>query len=110
MSIVYDDLDYTSVKELIGNRESFEIIGLSGQMGDAVQKIETIIESQGLSCRIYTYGRVASAGATLFGGITGFVGLTSVVGMAVHNLATYNPDYELAKHLVDNKLSVKYQK
>ncbi len=92
------------------SHESFEITGLSGRMGSAVSKIENIIENQSLSCRVYTYGRVASAGATLVGGITGLAGLASVVGMAAHNIATYNPDYEIAKHLVDNKLSVKYQK
>ena len=110
MIIIYDEMELSNVKELIDKRESFELIGVGGQMSDAVIEMEKIIESQGLSCRIYTYGRVVSASATLVGGVTGLVGLASVVGMATHNLATYNPDYEIAKHLVDNKLSVKYQK
>lgn len=110
MTVEYEDLDSIKVKDMVKRHESFEITGLSGRMGSAVSKIENIIETEGLSCRIYTYGRVASAGATLVGGITGLAGLASAVGMAAHNIATYNPDYEVAKHIVDNKLSVKYKK
>ena len=109
-TITYEELDSPNIKDMIKEHTSFEITGLSGRMGSAVSKIENIIESQGLSCRIYTYGRVASAGATFIGGITGLAGLASAVGMVAHNIATYDPDYEIAKHLVDNKLSVKYQK
>lgn len=107
-SVTYEDLDSNKVKSLIENHNSFEIVGLSGRMGSAVSKIEGLIESQGLSCRIYTYGRVAAAGGSLFGGITGVLGLASAIGMAAHNIATYNPDYEIAKHQIDNKLSVNY--
>ena len=110
MKISYEEIESSETKELISNHKSFEIIGLSGRMGSAVSQIENIIENKGLSCRVYTYGRVASAGATLVGGITGLAGLASTVGMAAHNLATYNPDYEIAKHLVDNKLSINYKK
>lgn len=107
-SVKYEELDSYKVKSLIEGHKSFEIIGLSGRMGSAVSKIEHIIESKGLSCRIYTYGRVAAAGGSLFGGITGVLGLASAIGMAAHNVATYNPDYEVAKHLIDNKLAVTY--
>jgi len=109
-TVSYEDLESSKTKDMIKEHESFEITGLSGRMGSAVSKIENTIEDQNLSCRIYTYGRVASAGATLVGGVTVSAGLVSAVGMAAHNLATYNPDYEIAKHLVDNKLSVKYKK
>ena len=92
-TVTYEELESSKTKDMIRERESFEVTGLSGRMGSAVSKIENIIENQSLSCRVYTYGRVAS-----------------VVGIAAHNLATYNPDYEIAIHLVDNKLSVKYKK
>lgn len=72
--------------------------------------MDTAIESLGLSCRIYTKGRIAAAGATVFGGVTGVLGAVSAVGIAAHNLATYDPDYEVIKHMVDNKLSVVYQR
>ncbi len=106
----YDEIESAKVHKLINNKESFQIIGLSGKMSDAVSKIENIIESKNLSCRIFTYGRVAAAGGSLFGGITGVLGLASAVGMAAHNLATYDPDYEIAKHVVDNKLCIDYKK
>lgn len=111
--VAYEELDSPNIKDLIKEHKSFEVRGLhgvSGGMDKAVSKIENLIECQGLSCRIYTYGRVAAAGATLVGGVTGLAGLASAVGMAAHNIATYDPDYEIAKHLVDNKLSVKYKK
>ena len=109
-SVTYEDLNSERVRALINQRKSFEVLGLSGRMDSAVSKVETLIESDGLSCRVYIYGRVAAAGATVFGGVTGVLGIASAVGMAAHNLATYNPDYEVAKHKIDNKLSVKYKK
>jgi len=108
-SITYNEINSSRVSELIDNHKSFEIVGLSGRMSSAVSTIENIIESKNLSCRIYTKGRVAAAGGSLFGGITGVLGVASAIGMAVHNLATLNPDYEIAKHQIDNKLSVTYQ-
>lgn len=109
-AITYEELNGDKVKDLIEQRKSFEVIGLSGRMGSAVAKVENLIESSGLSCRVYLYGRIAAAGASFFGGVTGVLGLSSAIGMAAHNLATYNPDYEIAKHKVDNKLTVKYKK
>ena len=108
--ITYEDLSGEKAKSLIEKRESFEVLGLSGRMDSAVSKVEYLIESSGLTCRVYLYGRVVAAGASLFGGVTGLLGIASAVGMAAHNLATYNPDYEVAKHKIDNKLTVKYKK
>jgi len=109
-TINYDELNWSKITKMIQKNKSFEIIALGGNLIDTVSNLENTIESENLSCRIYTYGRAASAGATLIGGITGVVGLASVVGMAAHNIATFNPDYEIAKHLVNNKLTVSYKK
>ncbi|ENM4034844.1 hypothetical protein ACEV8A_20315 [Vibrio parahaemolyticus] len=108
--IKYEELTSGKAEKLIGDKVSFEVVGLSGRMGSAVTTLERLIESSDLSCRIYTYGRIAAAGGSLFGGITGVVGVASVIGMVAHNIATYNPDYEIAKHQIDNKLSVTYKK
>lgn len=110
MKISYDELTAEKLSELIKSEKTFEVTGLSGRISEATSWVENKIESEGLRVRVYTYGRVAAAGGTLFGGITGVLGLASVVGMAAHNLATLNPDYEIAKHLVDNMLTVKYCK
>ena len=104
--ITFEDIESEISKNLITSRESFEILALSGRMDIAVKQIERTIESLGFTCRIYTKGRVAAAGASLFGGVTGVVGIASAIGMAAHNLATYDPDFEVIKHRIDNKLSL----
>ena len=108
--LTYEELNADKAKDLVAKHESFEVVGLSGRMKSAVVTTENQIESQGLRCRVYTYGRIAAAGATVFGGVTGLVGITSAAGIAAHNLATFNPDYEICKHPVSNKLTVKYKK
>ncbi|ABM20444.1 conserved hypothetical protein [Marinobacter nauticus VT8] len=108
--VSFDDSMVAATNELIKKKESFEVTGCGGRLTEAATKVEQLIESQGLRCRIYTYGRVAAAGASFFGGITGVLGVASAVGMAAHNVATFNPDYEIAKHPIDNKLTVKYKK
>ena len=110
MKISYDELTAEKLSELVRAEKTFEVTGLSGRISEATEWVENKIENEGLKVRVYTYGRVVAAGGTLFGGITGVLGLASVVGMAAHNLATLNPDYEIAKHLVDNMLTVKYCK
>ena len=106
----YEDLSTNTLSSAIQRKESFEVLGLSGRMSSAVSMVESGIEREGLKCRIYTAGRIAAAGGTLFGGITGTIGLVSTIGIAAHNLATYNPDYEIAKYVVDNRLVVTYKK
>ena len=110
ITVKFEDLDSEKVKGLIKQKQTFEVLGLSGRMDTATAKVENMIETSGFSCRVYTYGRVAAAGASLFGGITGGIGVASAIGMAAHNIATYDPDYEIAKHRIDNKLTVKYKK
>lgn len=111
MEIVkYEEIGSERTSRLINEKQSFEIVGLSGRMGSAVSQIENLLEPKGLSCRVYTYGRIAAAGGSFFGGVTGAIGIASAIGIAAHNLATYNPDYEISKHLVDNKLTITYKK
>lgn len=109
-SIVYEDLSGNKLKEIISQKKSFVVLGLSERMDSSVTSVERSIESSGMSCRVYLYGRVAATGASFFGGVTGVLGIASAVGMAAHNLATFNPDYEIAKHKIDNKLTVTYKK
>ena len=106
----YAELTGDKLFELVRNRSSFQVTGVGGKMKESVRFVEEGIEGEGLRCRIYTYGRVTAAGGSFFGGITGVLGIASAVGMAAHNIATLNPDYEVAKHMIDNKLTVKYCK
>ncbi|GAB6070851.1 hypothetical protein JCM30760_19480 [Thiomicrorhabdus hydrogeniphila] len=107
--ISFSEIGNGKLQEFIKQKKTFEVVGASGNISEAVQAVEKAIESLGLSCRIYTKGRIAAAGATVFGGVTGVLGAASAIGIAAHNLATYDPDYEVIKHMVDNKLSVVYQ-
>lgn len=108
-AITYEEME-TKGKELVEKHETFEVRGLSGRMGSAISAMERIIEENGMKCRVYTYGRIAAAVGSVFGGVTGVAGVASAIGIAAHNVATFDPDYEIAKHLVDHKLSVNYKK
>ncbi len=108
-TLKFEDLK-SNIDRCISNKSSFSVIGLSGKMNLAIELIENAIERKDLSCRVYTSGRIAAVGGSFFGGITGIAGVLSSVGIAAHNLATYNPDYEIAKHLIDNKLTIEYKK
>ncbi|WP_318442583.1 hypothetical protein [Photobacterium leiognathi] len=108
--LLFEELETYKLNEFIAKRKTFEVVALGSCMDKAVKIVEKKIEDNGLTCRVYLYGRVAAAGASVFGGVTGLLGIASAVGMAAHNLATYNPDYEIAKHKIDNKLTVIFKK
>ncbi|MEG0006527.1 MULTISPECIES: hypothetical protein [Aeromonas] len=111
MEIVqYNEFRTDRISELIHSRRSFEITDVSGNIGSTVRILEKSIESAGMRCRIYTRGRLTAAGATFIGGAAGVAGLAYAVGIAAHNLVTYNPDYEIVKHIVDKSISVLYKK
>ena len=59
-----------------------------------------------MRCRIYTRNRAATATALAWTG----PGLAALAGIAAHNLATYNPDYEIGRAVVDQKIYVTYKK
>ena len=97
------------LSELISADRSFEITGLEaeGSMTEMVEAVETAIERQHKTCRVYTAGRSAAvAAAAIPTGVTQVTGVAAAIGIGLHNFATYNPDYEIAKHLLDKKLSV----
>lgn len=104
----YFDLQFDAVSELrismlLDDYQSFELIDLTGEkMGKAVQFLEDLIEKKSMTCRIYTAGRTV-----VLGGIFNPLGVAAAAAIAAHNLATYDPDYEIAKHKIDKKLTVK---
>lgn len=71
-----------------------------------MKTIEKLIESQGLTCRVYTAGRIAALGV---GAITIVGGVAAGLTIAAHNIATYNPDYEIAK-FYPAMLAITYKK
>jgi imidazoleglycerol phosphate synthase glutamine amidotransferase subunit HisH len=105
MEYNYDKVK-NNIDSLLKARESFIVIGLGGELLEAVKFVEKEIERHGLKCRVYTRNRsIAAAGALVAGG----VGVASFAAIAVHNLVTFNPDYEIGKDLIDNRLYVTYQ-
>lgn len=90
---------------LISNHESFTVIGLGGEMLDCTEYLEKQIERKSLSCRVYTKGRLAAAGG---GALLGGAGLLGLIGIAAHNIATLNPDYEIARNPIDHEIEVTY--
>lgn len=106
-TVKYDSLNNTYLDSMITNKKSFEVLGAGGKIKECVSLIEKTIESNGLTCRIYTEGRSAAVATGL---LTLGVGLVAAAGIAAHNVATFNPDYEIGKNLIKNKITVKFKK
>jgi hypothetical protein len=105
-----EELSKEKLKTLINNKESFQIVSITN-MSAVVNRVEGAIETQSLSCRVYTEYRSASiAAAAIPSGLTQATGLISAIGIGLHNLATFNPDYELAKNIPTSTLTVTYKK
>ncbi len=101
-----DKLSADQLANLIKEKKSF-IVKDVHNIGYSVNLIESAIEGLGLSCRVYTEYRSTSLVAELL--IPG-VGWAAALGMAAHNLATFNPDYEIGKNKIGGTLTVKYKK
>lgn len=92
--------------KLVHEKKSFKICAVA-DISEAVKLAEKYIEIYGMSCRVYTENRAAiAAGGLLLGGI----GALAAVGVAAHNVATWNPDYEIGKDLISNNVTVIYKK
>ncbi|AQZ33436.1 hypothetical protein BHQ29_09140 [Pseudomonas sp. LPH1] len=105
------EISNEQIEQKIKNKESFIIEKVEAmRFSSAIETLERIIEAQGLTCRIYTIGRLAAAGATIFGGLTGAVGALSSIAIAAHNIATWNPDYELGKNIIGSSIHVTFKK
>ena len=105
-------LHHTSDEELIAliqRKESFTLTKVKN-CSQTVKKIERLIEAHNLSCRVYTAGRSTTMAAALASGPAIFFGLASAAAISAHNLATRNPDYEIAKYPLADKLVINYKK
>ncbi len=111
LSISVDDLkDAEKVKNLVKSRNSFQVVGIRN-MSSVVQTLESIIETQGMKVRVYTEFRSAGLGGFLLPtGITQITALGTAIGTAVHNVCTFNPDYEIAKNVPMSRVKVLYKK
>ena len=105
-----DELTASELSELVSNKKSFQVVAVK-DISFTVNKIEGAIEKQGLRCRVYTeYRSAVMSGMVIPTGITQATGLFSAIGMAVHNLATLNPDNEIAKNKFSGTVTALYKK
>lgn len=102
-----DELSTSELDHLIICRSSFQVVGVA-DISRVIEKIEGRIEKSGLKCRVYTEYRSASL-ATIFSPAA-ILGVGAAIGIAAHNLATYDPDYEIGKNKVAGTVTVKYMK
>ena len=100
------------INKLIDERKSFVLEDMEIlNMSEAVETIERIIESKKLSCRVYLKGRAAIvAAAAIPISPTVIAGWASAIAIGVHNAATWNPDYEIAKNPATGTLTITYKK
>lgn len=108
IKVVSDDV----INGLILKRESFVLEEIDRlNLGEAVEMVEKLIEAKGFSCRVYTKGRAATvAAAAIPISPTVIGGWASALAIGVHNLATWNPDYEIAKNIATGTLTITYKK
>ena len=110
------DISDDRIRELIAAKESFVLEGIERlNMGEAVEATEKAIESAGYRCRIYSKGRIASIGLYAAAGFefppaVPIIGFAAGLAIGAHNLATFNPDYEIAKNIATGTLTVTWKK
>ena len=86
-------LDINTLSRLIYERKSFVIENVS-DVSETVKRVEHEIEKTKLSCRVYTEYRSTALAGSLWSP-TVILGVASAVAIGVHNLSTWNPDYEI---------------
>jgi len=102
-----DELTLEKLDTLAMQHESFQVVAVSN-ISAVVEKIEGRLEKQDLKCRVYSEYRSAAMAATF--SPAAVVGLGAAVGIGLHNLATFNPDYEIAKNKLAGTVTVLYKK
>ena len=107
-NVKYEEINLASTRKLIETHRTFNIVGLEGKMSSAVTSIKSIVESEGLKCRVFTHGRAITALSAFASGITSAIGGASIIGVTGHEIATFNPDYEIVKHHIQHKLVIRY--
>ena len=105
-----EELDTQKLSDLIKEKKSFQVVAVK-DISFVVNKIEGGIEKQDLRCRVYTeYRSAAFLGMAVPTGITQLAGTAAAVSIGIHNLATINPDYEIAKNEINGTVTVLYKK
>jgi hypothetical protein len=105
-----DEISMAKLNALVANKASFKIFMVE-DISIMVKKIEGTIDKNRMRCRVYTeYRSAALAAAAIPIGITQITGFATALGIGVHNIATINQDYEIAKNSVNSTVTVVYKK
>ncbi|HBP6267133.1 TPA: hypothetical protein NIE10_004042 [Pseudomonas aeruginosa] len=115
---VITGLNEAQIESLVQKRASFEINGLRGNFMAGIKLVETTIERTGMKCRVKSDTKSALAQGGALGALASLasapvtltvLGVTAAAS-AGHNLLTRNPDYEILKDYVNQRLKVIYKK
>lgn len=107
MIISYSEY-HLQFRDFIDQYRSFEIVGVpTSEMFDVCEVLEKYIESQHLKCRIYTQKRFVSGAIGL---VNPIAGAAALIGIGIHNIITWDPDFEISRDLANNRISVEYKK
>lgn len=109
-----DELTSEIIDDLVSKKASFQVVAAK-KWGKTIELIEERIEKAGLRCRVYTEysSTAATAGVplVLFGTpIVAIPALVTAAAVGVHRLATFNPDYEIAKNRIARTITVRCEK
>ncbi|XDZ50306.1 hypothetical protein AB8Q18_08860 [Neisseriaceae bacterium CLB008] len=106
--IILQFSDVSQIDNLVAERKSFHIHGIDFENTfDQCTSIEEAIEAAGLTCRIYTKGRIVAAATGIF---SMGAGLAALTGIAAHNILTWNPQYEICRDLANGRILVEWKK
>lgn len=97
------------INTFIQTKQSFILTNVK-KFAPLVEKIEELVENNNMTCRIYLKNRfwyfLAAAVFPPLGKTVGSMGITFIL---MHDLITFNPNYEIAKDYINDKLIVTYQ-
>lgn len=93
--------------DLIKNKHTFVITGLSGKLNETAKVIEMEVEAQGMKCRVYTRNRGFGVAVAAF---VPYVGWGAIGGVVAHRLSTRNPDFVVGKDIGSNRIHVEFRK
>lgn len=94
------------IEEKVKSKESFLIVGISGkkEIMKYCNLIESIIESNSMSCRVITKGRTI-IGLPFVSTLPGWLYFGAQV---CHNILTSYPDWKIIRNLFTNKIKVSF--
>jgi hypothetical protein len=106
------ELSNSQVEGMLRDKKSFVLEDVDRvNFSEAIETMENLMEGLGLKCRVYTKGRKALiVGAATPTPVTFLAGVASAVAIGAHNVATWDPDYEVGKNLAMGTLTIEYKK